>query len=498
MSMKVRHVDLTRGMALVEMVFLLMVPILTSAQTKQAPTLPETEAGKRVAMWIAAFNSGDDDVMGQYLAENLAPEALARRSVEERRGMFRSMRDALGDVELRKVVAAEESLVTAVFAVQGGFVQLTFEFESQPPHRLLGIFGDDTDDPDLPPPPKVSESEAVTAIEKAVAEAVSADEFSGTVLVAHDGKPLLLKAWGLASIEHNTPNRTDTKYNLGSINKIFTRLAIGQLVQDGKLSFDDTLGKILPDYPNAEARQKVTVRHLMKMRSGIGDFFGERFDATPKNCFRTNGDFLPMFAADTLAFEPGSQRRYSNGGYVVLGAIIEKVSGQSYYDFVRERIFAPAGMTDTDSFEADVPVPNLAEGYTHMWGPHEKSMPGPRRKNIYSRPARGSAAGGGYSTAEDLLRFTNAVLADKLLSPPYTDWYLTDQEPGTGTPPPRSQGDLGWTGGAPGIGAVLRANLATGYTVIVLGNYDPDETVAMAKTSRRILSGVVEETPAGE
>jgi CubicO group peptidase (beta-lactamase class C family) len=236
----------------------------------------------------------------------------------------------------------------------------------------------------------------------------------------------------------------------------------------------------------------------MKMRSGIGDLFGERFDATPKNRFRTNADYLPMFAADSLEFEPGSQRRYSNGGYVVLGAIIEKVSGQSYYDFVRERIFAPAGMTDTDSFEADLPVPNLAEGYTHLWGPGEKSMPGPRRKNIYSRPARGSAAGGGYSTAEDLLRFTNAVLADKLLSPPYTDWYLSGQAPGTGTPPPRSEGDLGWIGGAPGIGAVLRANLATGYTVIVLGNYDPEETEAMAKTIRRILSGVVEEKPAGE
>jgi D-alanyl-D-alanine carboxypeptidase len=497
-SMKMRDVDLTRRMALAGMLLLLMVPTLTSAQTKPKPTLPETEAGRRVATWIATFNTDDDDTMLQWLAENLTPEALGRRPAEERLGMFRSMRDALGDVELRKVVTEKEDLVTVVLATKDGFVELNFEFETRAPHRLMSIYGEETDDPDLPPPPKVNESEAVTAIEKAVAEAVAADEFSGTVLVARDGKPLLLKAWGLASVEHNTANRTDTKYNLGSINKIFTRLAIGHLVEDGKLSFDDTLGKILPDYPNPEARQKVTVRHLLNMSSGIGDFFGERFDATPKNRIRTNGDLLPMFASDSLAFEPGSQSRYSNGGYVVLGAIIEKVSGQSYYDFVRERVFAPAEMTNTESFEADVPVPNLAEGYTHLWGPDEKSMPGPRRKNIYSRPARGSAAGGGYSTAEDLLRFTNAVLADKLLSPPYTDWYLSSREPGTDAPPPRSQGSLGWIGGAPGIGAVLRANLATGFTVIVLGNYDPDEVMAVAKTIRRILSGVVEETSAGE
>jgi CubicO group peptidase (beta-lactamase class C family) len=475
------------------MIFALLVPASAVGQPKPAPALPDTEAGKRVTAWIGAFNTGDDGAMRKYLSENMAPEAIERRPVDERLGMFRDMRDAFGTVELRKLVQAAESLVTVVFATRDGFVKLSFEFEPRLPHRLVRIFGEPTEDPDLPPPPMVSESEAVEAIEKAVTEAVAADRFSGTVLVARDGKPLLLRAWGLASMEHNTPNRTDTKYNLGSINKIFTRLAIGQLVQDGKLSFGDTLGKILPGYPNAEARQKVTVRHLLEMKSGIGDFFGERFDATPKNLFRTNADYLPMFAADPLAFEPGSKRRYSNGGYAVLGAVIEKVSGQSYYDFVRERIFLPAGMTGTDSYEADVPTPNLAEGYTRLWGPGEKNMPGPRRKNIYSRPARGSAAGGGYSTAEDLLRFTNAVLADKLLSPPYTDWYLSGLEPGTGTPPPRAQGDLGWSGGAPGINSVLEADLAAGYTVIVLGNYDPDAAGAVAKTIRRILSGVKKE-----
>jgi D-alanyl-D-alanine carboxypeptidase len=491
MNTRAGDVGVSRTLALVVAASVLLAAISAFAQPKAAPALPDTISGKRVAAWLAAVNSGDDGRMRQYFTDNLAPEALAGRPMEERLGVIREMRAQLGTLDLRKVVQAGEGGVIVVVASRDEFLQLTFELEPQPPHRLLRVRIEPAEDPNLPPPPKVTEPEAMAAIEKAVGEAVAADQFSGTVLVARGGKPLLLKAWGLASAEHNAPNRTNTKYNLGSINKLFTALAIGQLVQGGKLSFDDTLGKLLPDYPNAEARQKVTVRHLLEMRSGIGDFFGERFDATPKDRFRTNADFLPMFAGDPLEFEPGSRRRYSNGGYVVLGAIIEKVSGRSYYDYVREQIFTPAGMTATDSFEADVPVPNLAEGYTRRWGKGEQSMPGPRRTNIYSRPARGMAAGGGYSTAEDLLHFANAVLADKLLSPAYTDWFLSRVEPGKGTPPPRDRGKLGWNGGAPGINAVLEADLATGYTIIVLGNYDPPAAETVARTIRRILSGVV-------
>jgi CubicO group peptidase (beta-lactamase class C family) len=490
MNTKTGDVGLTRVVGLAIAVVVLGTA-QSFAQPKSAPVLPDTIAGKRVAGWLAAFNSGDDARMRQYFTDNLAPEALARRPMEERLGTIRDLRADVGTLELRRVVEAGESRAIVVAAGREVFLQLTFELEPQPPHRVVWTRIEQAEDPDAPPPPKVSEPEAIAAIEKAVGEAVAADQFSGTVLVARDGKPLLLKAWGLASVEHNVPNRTDTKYNLGSINKLFTWLAIGQLAQAGKLSFDDTLGKLLPDYPNADARQKVTVRHLLEMASGIGDFFGERFDATPKDRFRTNADFLPMFAADPLAFEPGSRWRYSNGGYIVLGAIVEKLTGQSYYDYVRERIFVPAGMTGTDSFEADVPVPNLAEGYTRLWGKGEQVMPGPRRKNIYTRPARGSAAGGGYSTAEDLLRFSNAVLADKLLSPPYTDWYLSGVEPGKGTPQPRTQGGMGWAGGAPGINAEVRVDLATGYTVIVAGNYDPPAAGTVLRAISRILSGVV-------
>ena len=457
----------------------LLVSAPAFAQPRPAPTLPGTVAGTRVAGWLAAFNSGDDAQMRQYLADNLAPEAIARAPIEERLASMREMRTALGKLELRKVVQSVESRVVVVVASGDEFEQLDFEFEPQPPHRFLRMRGQSADNPDLPPPSRVSEPEALVAIEKAVAEAVAADQFSGTVLVAREGKPLLLKSWGLASVEHNVPNRTDTKYNLGSINKLFTRLAIGQLVQAGKLSFDDTLGKVLPDYPSVEARQKVTVRHLLDMSSGIGDFFGERFEATPKDRVRTIRDYLPLFADKPLEFKPGTQARYSNGGYVVLGAIIEKASGQDYYAYVREHLFKPLGMASTDSYEADASVPNLAMGYTRP-GPSE-----PRRSNIYTRPARGSSAGGGYSTAEDMLRFGLALQRGALLKPETVRAVFGEMwpaAPGKELLEGRISG--GWTGGAPGINAALETDARAGTTIVVLANLDPPSAGRVAKKIR--------------
>src|SRR5437879_6288617 len=130
----------------------------------------------------------------------------------------------------------------------------------------------------------------------------------------------------------------------------------------------------------------------MEHRSGLGDFFGPEFVAAPKNRIRSLADYLPFFVNKPLLFEPGAQQRYSNAGYIVLGMVIEKLSGTSYYDYVREHIFKPNGMTSTDSYALDDVVPRRATGYSE------------RHSNIYTLPARGSSAGGGYSTAGVLRR----------------------------------------------------------------------------------------------
>lgn len=318
----------------------------------------------------------------------------------------------------------------------------------------------------------------VRRLDRFVQKRVDADEFSGCVLVAEDEKPVFRKAYGFASKRFNVPNLIDTKFNLGSCNKIFTRLATFQLAQRGKLSFEDCVSKHLPDYPSQVA-DRVTVNHLLSHTSGMGDYFNERFDAS-RHRLRTVDDFVSLFINDPLSFEPGEKTQYSNAGYVVLGKIVEVASGQDYYEYVRKRIYKPAGMNDSDHYEMDVPVPNLAMGYTRM-DENEQIRQGPRRNSVFHLGVKGSPAGGGYSTVDDMLRFCIALCGHKLLNPEYTELMLQPRRMRTGEEAKLRR--FGHAGGAPGVGAVFTMFLDLGYISVVLSNYDPE---AMQAIDRKI------------
>jgi CubicO group peptidase (beta-lactamase class C family) len=452
----------------------LISPCLSQVSETQDPR-------KLIESYVTAFNTGEE-AMRIFIIDNFSESALEQRSVNERIITYNQMRNDIVELTLKKIDETTTTSVSAVtMAKDGEWLIYTFTLELEPPNKIIRIRVEPTDEPETTSGAVLKENEALKTIGEYLKEQSSKDLFSGTALVAKDGKEIFKQAYGFANKEHNVPNKTDTKFNLGSINKIFTKIAIGQLYEQGKLDFSDPIIKFIPDYPNKAAAQKATIRHLLDMTSGIGDFFNDKFEATPKNKFRTNSDYLQMFAADPLQFEPGTQRQYSNGGYAILGVIIEKASEQSYYDYVREHIFKSSGMFNTDSYEADVPVPNMAEGYTRenpdqVW-----------RINIYTRPVRGSAAGGGYSTTEDLLKFTIALEKGKFFT--HTDtWSILQSEP-TGQQS-KSQSGLGIFGGAPGINAGIETQIGIGYTIIILANYDPPVVMDVMKIIRGLLKKV--------
>jgi CubicO group peptidase (beta-lactamase class C family) len=423
----------------------------------------ERPATVHLKAYVEAFNSGSPESLRAFFQTHYAESALGETSVEERLARFPAVKSRLQSIRIEKIAAEQPSQTFALARAGNGEVfLLRAGAEKSPPYKLLFIFFEPVDDPEnlVIPEPKADDLELVSAARTYLEGETRADRFSGVVLIARDSRVLFHEAFGYADREKKIPNRKDTGFNLGSINKSFTRVAILQLEKRGKLSLDDPIKKFLPDYPNRVAAEKVTVRHLLNMTSGIGDFFGPRYDATPKEKIRTLGDYVPLFADLPLEFEPGTGNRYSNGGYIVLGLIIEKASGMDYYAYVREHIFKPCGMLATDSWARDAKVPNVARGYTREGRPT-----GPRVPNLGSLPGRGSSAGGGYSTAEDMLKYIMALKAGKIFLPDIAN-------------------GLGIAGGAPGINSAVEWDARSGYVVIVLTNFDPPTAGQAARRIR--------------
>ena len=308
----------------------------------------------------------------------------------------------------------------------------------------------------------ISQAELVQRMKTSLDSLAKSGQFSGVVLLAKNGVPAFQQAYGMADRERRVANTPETAFNLGSINKVFTQIAILQLRAAGKLDLDSTLAVYWPEYPNKEVARRVTIRQLMRHTSGIG---GNVFDPPAggkRNDIRSLGDYLPLFVNQPLQFEPGARNAYSNAGYVVLGLLIERLSGSDYYTYVGEHIFKPAGMTRTGSFFVDSLPPNTAIGYTR--GDEDAPLSTPLRPNGRDLPGRGSSAGGGYSTAQDLLRFLQA---------------LSEQRIPNGLP-----AGLGIAGGSGGMNAIVEGDLPGGYDLIVLANLDPPAAERVARMTR--------------
>ena len=334
-------------------------------------------------------------------------------------------------------------------------------------------------------------------LDRYLAEATAKDSFSGVVLISKGAETLFKKAYGVGDKKGNTPNSEETKFNIGSMSKMFTAVAIAQLAEKGRLSFTDTISKYLPDYPNRPVAEKVTIHQLLTHTSGMGDYLNEKFYANLSS-IKNIADILPLFVDEPLAFEPGSKWQYSNAGYVVLGLIIEKVSGRSYFDYVKEEIFKPAGMLNTDSFAKDEHVPNMAIGYTRMNPSGGADPSAPRRENLDMRPLKGSPAGGAYSTAEDLLKFALALRGDKLLSRKFTELVTTGKVEAGGPIGKYGYGFgdkifngmhiVGHNGGGPGVGADFEMFPDLGYVSVILTNYDPPAMMPVIMKVRELIS----------
>jgi D-alanyl-D-alanine carboxypeptidase len=192
-----------------------------------------------------------------------------------------------------------------------------------------------------------------------LAEESAAGRFSGTVLVARDDTLLFAEACGMADRRQEIPNRLSTRFRIGSINKVFTAVAVCQLVQAGVVNVAELLATYVPDYPNQDLAAAATVHHLLTHTAGTGNIFVPEYEVR-RDEIRTVADYVSLLGHRDAEFAPGSRFEYSNFGYVLLGAVIENVTGQSYYDYVDQHVYAPAGMTRAGALPEDTAVPDLA------------------------------------------------------------------------------------------------------------------------------------------
>lgn len=439
--------------------FALLLLFLCNLVSAQAPL--QTPAKLALDEWMQAFNSGEKAAMEAFDRAWRPPSPLAQlQDLRRRTGGFKVLRVEKEEplsltvlLEERNSDTVARLVVVAKADAERKIDQLSLQAVSRPPEVAI---------------PRLSESDAMRAAVAYAERATVEDRFSGAILIAKHGEILLERAWGKADRERDAAVTVDTQFRLGSMNKMFTAVAILQLVQAGKVKLDEPMATYIPDYPNKDLASKVTVRHLLTHTGGTGNIFGREFNEN-RTTLKEHGDYLKLFGSRAQDATGVGTFRYSNYGFVLLGAITEKVTGQSYYEYVERNVFKPAGMAFTASLSETDVVPGRAVGY--MW------RDGKWVTNEHTLPWRGMAAGGGYSTVRDLLRFATALQSGKLVSPELVAMATQEHVPaygfGFGLGTPGTPRRFGHTGGAPGMHGELRVYPESGYVIVVLSNLDP-------------------------
>lgn len=441
-----------------------------------APAGGEAAATRRARQVFAELNAGPAADYSKFILRATTDEMRAKHGMEGLNSFLQELATLLGQSELTRKLAEpviwQDGWAMDMFNAAGEPRQFYVRLGPAPDYRIDGL-GVTTRPLDTPPIMRIPIAQLPMMVGIYLSNLTASDGFSGAVVIAKNGKQLFGKAYGAADRAAGRKNTLDTPFNLGSMNKMFTAIAVGLLVQQKKLSLDDTVGKILPDYPNEEVRQKVTVQQLLAHRAGIPSYWNDTYFDT-KDSLKSIADFVSAFSHLPLEFEPGSEYRYSNGGPVILGLMIEKLSGESYYEFVRNHVYRPAGMTHSDHYAKDDKKAGFAVGY------ERKQASDPWKPNSEFLGRIGSPAGGGYASANDLVRFADALLKNLLVNAQTRDELWQEQTKirddfgyaslfGVGTI--NGHRWVGHNGGAPGVSVDLRIYPETGYAVIVLSNH---------------------------
>jgi len=447
---------------------------LMNAAAAPAPALPAGPIGGYMRDYVTALNSADPAASQRFATVDLSPDFDQPHAPPAVQRFFASQRRVTGGIEAVGFRFEDPGRTRGVFvfkdAIYGGLRAIQFTFDTTPARRIVAFTFVSAPSWATTSLPKLTPDQVVARAAARIDRGCRADVFSGAFLVAYRGQVLFQRACGEASKRYHAPNDLGTHFNLGSMNKMFTAVAAAQLIEQGRLSLTDHLSAYLDEsWLPKPILDQITVGELFSMTSGLEDYF----HAAPFGGFqmnRTLDAYKPVIHALKLVSAPGEKYAYSDTAYFLLGLVVQKASGEDYYDYVRKHIYAPAGMTATDSYPLDGPEQNLATGYFYV-DPAKAWF-----ENRTGVPLRGTPDGGGYSTVGDMLRFAEALTSGKLVKPSSLELLFKDHRPPSGTgffvmdsPAGRIVGKDGF--GA-GISAEMDIYLDAGWVVVSLSNYD--------------------------
>jgi len=461
---------------------------------KDVSVLPEGIKGQRIQSLIKAVNSRDPEVIRRFVREAFSDKFFKRAPMEEHVDILLGIYDQSGGLDFHSIrhytpERKDETVVIVKDCLFQSWRAFVFHFDESEDSLITGLQFTDARVPSNVTEKPLAQKELVPAVKKIVQRIKEKEAFSGAVLLAK-GKDILFKdAGGEASKRFHVPNNINTKFNLGSMNKMFTSLCIMKLVEEGTLSLEDSLDKFLDEtWLPDEVTSKITILHLLTHTSGLGSYFNQEYDRGSRTLWRALDDYKPLIKDDRPAFKPGERFQYSNTGMFLLGVVIEKVTGQDYFSYVCEQIYEPAGMENTGCYEMDYPVENLAIGYSSA-----RKSPYGWQNNLYKHVIKGGPAGGGFSTVVDLHRFGLALLEEKLVSRESLEKMWTDHA-GAGygygftvreTPKGKV---IGHGGGFSGINSNIDVFVESGYIVAVMSNIDMGASPLARKTRELILN----------
>jgi CubicO group peptidase (beta-lactamase class C family) len=461
-----------------------LVAAIALAGAAQGSPLPRSEAGARLQEFLDTFGKADTAKIRAFVERAYTDDYKAAAPIERRIQLFLDAR-ARGALESPELLA-DDGVTLRVRArhaltLEWRTIELTTESAAHARIKRI-VVGFDWPRTVEEYVSKSSSPGLAPAVVRYAGSLEKAKLFSGAVRLERAGKAIVDQAWGYADLRTKRANSPNTKFNLGSASKMWTAAAIMKLIEDGRLSLNSRLSEFDLGIPPPANAADITIAHLLSHTSGLGNYFGPKYDATDKASLDDIDDFLPLAVPLETAFKPGSAYSYSNAGFLVLGKIIEVVSGKSYFDYVASTVFAPARMNASGCYAEDADVANRASGYDRTQtdnGPVFES-------NAHFLPKRSVSAGGCSSTTGDMLRFFDVLKGGALASAQTLATFTSKQTPpdsapyGYGFQLGQNGEWYGHGGYFNGVGAAVRAyKTPDGWRFAVLANHrDAAENVA--------------------